>query len=170
MYDNVAYIELCAAKLKAIRHTAAKPRFHIMNGLANLDQLLQNLHHADTGFHLLASGNIDGAIGYSSDNPTDRQMNQFYALKRVDVNNYNDIATAKKECKALAQKVIGKMLYDCYLANTTPADPHGLKNLEVRSFSYQTVGPLADNFFGIEVTFDVFNKTDLVFVANDWDE
>lgn len=172
MYDHILYTKDCATKLKAIGHTDQSPRHHIISGAGSMDELLQNIDHADEGYHLLASDNIDGKIGYESDSPTDRQMNQFCIVKRVAIADFAARADAKRDCKGIAAKVVARYLYDSYLVNVNPAiaDTWGLKNLDPRSFSYQSIGPYADGFFGVEVTFDVFNSVDLVYADDDWEE
>lgn len=170
MYDHITYTQFVAIALKAIAHTTASPKHHIIGGVGSMDELLQKISKADNGYHLLASDNIDGAIGYSNDSPTDRQMNQFCIVKRVPVANYAARAAAKRDCKAVAAKVVGRMIYDSFIANTTNVDIYGLKNLDLLSFSYQSIGPLADGFYGTEVTFDVYNSVDLQYQASDWDE
>ncbi len=170
MYNHINYMQSCAEVLKAIAHTEASPRFHIIGGIASMDELLQNLSKADEGFHLLAPNNVDGSFSIANDVPLDKRMLQFYVVKRNPFTDYVGMATAKTECHALAAKIISRMAYHAYLANLQGPDTYGLRDLDIRTISYQSVGPLADNFYGIEVTFTLYSGTNFIYNQDDWNE
>ena len=162
-FDFIAYMLDCATRLKDIQHTAESPKFFKISGLAGLEGYLQQLTEAQYPA-LLVHDNQDGSLGDQnrSDNFLDNPYYVFYVVARPEYGNADSSETIKKQCKAIALKIIGRMRRDKRnLAN-------GLQFLNFGNIPYQTIGPLGDGAYGIMVSFTVTDQLGSIYNANDW--
>jgi hypothetical protein len=164
MYDHITYMEDCATRLKDLGHTAEVPKFFRVSSLTQLDEVLANLTTMGQTV-LIVHDNTEGSIGDRniSNNYLDSPYYLFYIMKHVALDDFDAKANAKKECKAIAIKIISKMLVDKSRSRS------GLLFLDFTNIPYQGIGPVGDNYYGIMVSFTVADNAELIYNADDWD-
>ena len=168
-FKIVDYMLDCATRLKSIGHTQYDPRFFRCSSIANLEELL---HTGMAGSPCVVvtdspEGRLEDA---DSDNVQDRQYYSFAVFAHVDAGDFSKREGAIQLTKAVAFKILGKMKRDKKGENSCSFGIFrvGLRNLEIGSVSYTTVGPFGDNFWGTDVSFTILNKPDLLYNAEDW--
>lgn len=162
-FDFIPYMRDCALRLKSIQHSASAPRFFRISGLRQLEELLSSLPEASTPA-LMVENNTDGRVGdFSvSDNFLDIPYHVFYVISKANFNDHEAIENAKKNTKAIGFKILGRMLRD------RNSGLHGLIMVDMKSISYQTVGPIGDNCYGTMFSFNIANAAGIKFIAEDW--
>jgi hypothetical protein len=162
-FNAVCYFQKVAESLIEIGHTPEKPRFFRVRSLATLDELLVRLPAACFPA-ILVHDSIDGAIGdiATSDVYLDEPQLVFYVLHKVRQGKESDVDAAIQRSKAIGLKILSLML------RHKNRDMHGLQLLDFSRIPYQSVGPLADNCFGMMFMLSVIDHADLIFLADDW--
>lgn len=170
MFDFVRYMELIATKLKEIQHNPIRnTAFHRITNLASLEELLQNMNKI-IGVQMIVEDVMEGNFVTNGNTIIDNPNFRFYIIKHVKTDNFDAKEEAKRECKLIAKKIMSRLLRDNYEDLQVPVIPMGLKNLKRDSFQYFSVGPILDNFWGVEMSFSILEGADVKFVANDWIE
>ena len=173
IFDHIKYLEKIARESVDIKHTDEKPHFSIASGYTQAEQLMQNALRSNE-VQLIAIDDLSGS--YDNDdsiNLYDTQSCSFMVLKHVsDLNNMVETQTARKQCQLIARKIFARMRYDQYLAqkNIPINDSIGLRQLNQNSFQYFSVGPIGDNYFGIDISFTVGTPESMKYNPDDWTE
>lgn len=162
-FDFIAYMLDCATRLKDIQHTEANPKFFKISGLAGLEEYMQRLSEAQYPA-IMVHDNQDGNMGDQgrSDNFLDNPYYVFYVVARPEFGNAGSSEAIKKQCKAIALKIIGRMRRD------KRSYANGLQFLNFASIPYQTIGPVGDGAYGIMVSFTVTDQLGSTYNADDW--
>ena len=161
-FDFIPYMRNIAVSLKELSHTDTDKHFQRVTSLAALEEFLANSRSIN-GFQLVAVDKISGRLNDDShsDNLMDRRMFSFYLFKNVRHGHFDEHENAIKECKAVVNKIESRMFYD---KNTAA---NGLQNLN-RSFYYDSIGPFAQGWYGLMVTFTVADAAGITYNPNDW--
>lgn len=168
-FKIVDYMCDCAIRLKSIGHTEHDPRFFRCSSIANLEELLQSTTAGSPC--VVVTDSPEGRLeDGDSDNVQDRQFYSFAVFAHVDAGDFSKREDSIKLTKAVAFKILSKMKRDKKYENLgSYGFPRvGLRNLDLGSVSYTTVGPFGDNFWGTDVSFTILNKPDLMYNAEDW--
>ena len=145
-------------------------KFHRVSGVTQLEELLQNLILTnDTGYQLVIEDNLDSRFFYNASTLLDSQFYVFYVLKRCKINDFADIEQAKEGCKSVLKKILSKMFRD-YDADhiMQTANVNGLRAFQKNSITIQTIGPLADNYWGLICSFTLSDNPGIKFNPADW--
>lgn len=163
-FDAVSYFRTAATKLKAIQHSSQNPKFFRIRSLIAMDELLNSLSVASFPA-LLVHDTIDGSIGdfASTESFIDAPQCIFYVLNKADITDPSSIDTAVRNAHAIGNKIISMMLSHKSKAK------YGLQFLDISNIPYQTVGPIADNCFGIMYIISVAEHIALTVNTADWD-
>jgi hypothetical protein len=170
-YNHIDYMKSVAEKLKEIGHTDQKPHFYRISGLLMLEEFLDKITSVDSGFHLLAEEDLTGQLS-GVDNPLDNENYLFFIVKHVDLNDHANRVKIKRDCKNIAKKIIARIRKHWHAANAAIEinDTYGLRNFNTENIFYQTIGPIGDNCYGIEVRFSIIEKAGTIYNINDWNE
>jgi hypothetical protein len=162
-----------AINLKSIQHVEDDENnchFFRVSSISNLDELIQNLTGV-SGFNLIVEDMLMGRfIDNDSENLLDNKINVFMLVKQVSIADASDLETVIKESEGECMKIFSKMRKD-YHNDHKPIFPKtGLRNMDWNSITYQTVGPLGDNFYGLMYSFNITPPLaeKLVYNENDW--
>lgn len=167
-FDFVTYMRDCATRLKSIGNTEANEHFFRCSGIANMEELLGSASAQSP--LLMVTDNPEGRLeDNDSDHVLDRQLFTFTVLTHVNSSDFGEREDAIKLTKAIAFKILGKMKRDKRKEGMRQISI-GLRDLELGSITYNTIGPLGDNYYGTDVSFTILNKPDLAYDANDWTE
>lgn len=171
MQFNLVYYMLdVAIRLKDVGHTTDRPAFARIKGITALEEFLMLNNIADTC--LLPIDNLTGRFNNDSgdsDNLLDRMFNHFYILKRVNHGDYDDQQAKIEACKQILYKITAKMKLDRFEHLMNDGE---LAELILGSFTYDTIGPIGDNYHGLSVSFELINNLfdSLQYDANEWIE
>ena len=170
MWNFLTYMKAIAVSLKDIQHTPSTHRFFRASNLVELEELLQGLVTAPSDRPVMVVIDAyEGTIGdQSTDNYLDVQLYSFYILKKVEISDMGDREGVLAACKATARKIISRMIKDKEYDATGRIPATGMKNLDTSNIAYMTVGPLADNFHGIEVMFSITQEPHITYDSDDW--
>lgn len=164
-FNPVTYFQNIASKNKAIAHSSDTPHFFRIRSLATLDDLLNSMSIANYPA-LLVHDTIDGTLtdAFKSDNYMDDAQTVFYVVQRVEYDSPEDIDTAIKNCRDIGRQILAKMLRD------KAKGLSGLQFLDFASIPYQSIGPVADNVYGMMYMISVLDDAGLVYDNTKWDE
>lgn len=168
MFDFITYMQALAESHKELSHSAANKCFFRVSGIAQMEELLQNLSVAKFPALIVEDMPEGRYIDAVSDNVIDRRYFSFYVLHTAKIEDADDRSGAIAYCKEIVNSLISKMFRDFKNANVDFSDASGLRTLERNSISYRAVGPVGDNCVGIWVSFTVIDKTGVVYKETDW--
>ena len=168
-FNFVEYFRRIATSLKDIAHIPATPKFHRVSGVMALEEFLQNqiITNPVDGFQLIVEDNHDSRFVYNSATLLDEQYYVFYVLKRCDVNDFDAIEAAKSGAKQVSKKILSKLFRDKH-TDTINQSKHGLKVFDKGSVRNQTIGPLADQYWGVLCSFILSDKPGIEYNPDDW--
>lgn len=167
-FNAITYFRDVATRMKAIGHTPGSPRFFRASNVMQLQELLQSLAVASYPA-LVIFDKRDGRFeDQNSNNLVDRQYYQLLILKPAGIEDSDQRQQAIDECFAIIRRIISRMTRDWLTANRGLPDVHGLRNLDRGSMYYNSIGPLVDNLFGMELVFTLREPVDTKFNADDW--
>lgn len=144
-YNHVTYFSSIASTLKAIKNQGAGNYFHRISSIGVLDGFIAESLYAK-GYHLIVFDSERGAYADArSDNHRVHRFFHFLVIGHVSDKFGDD--TVRDACKAIGDKIIGKMLKDRreYLNN--------MHLLKIDSIKYEQVGPLGSGWFGLDYSF-----------------
>lgn len=167
--DLSTYFLELATKLKEIAHSPDRKRYIEVNGYDNMLGLIEN----DTFLKdtiLIHDVAINGRFfAENSDQVLDRIPGMFYVLQRADKTNLSAVKATHKATLLIGKKIISKMRRDQYLESIHQSTAD-LRNLDVASFTYQSVGPLVSGWHGTMFQFSLVEKPGIIYNAEDWIE
>jgi len=166
MFNFNSFMLDIAVRLREIQHSEIAPAFHRITNLASLEEMLQNMQVVN-GFQLIIEDVDEGSFLENDSALLDNSMHRFYVVKHVDSMNWDKKEEAKKQCKNVAKKIISKIRYN-NLSDNRYETNYGLKNLDRNSFMYFSIGPLLDNFWGIEISFNLTQPSNVKYDESDW--
>lgn len=164
-FNAVNYFETAAIKHKSIKHSDNQKRFFRVRSLSTLDELLTNLPAASFPA-IMVHDMIDGTLGdFSISNSyNDEPQVVFYVVDKVLYSEQDEqVADATNRCHTIGLSIISQMM------RHRRQRKHGLQFLDMSRVPYQSVGPMADNVFGMMYMLNVINPIDLTFKTDDWD-
>lgn len=173
-FDFTGYMKIIAEKLKEIQHddTATEKKFFRISSVANIDEMIQHFTNSGTPCLMVEDNDMgrymeaDGSQSY-----LDNQSYSFCIMKHCEQMDASDREQIKKDVKAMHKKVISRFKKDKKYDLTHPGEVRtGMRNFDLASVFYQTIGPVGDNYYGILVQFSMLEpaNADLVYDANDW--
>lgn len=172
-FDFKTYMAECAEKLKAIRHTPDSPRFFIVSSIASLEGLLANITIGASFPAIIIHDEQEGHFGdiSNSKNFIDYPDYTFYVIDKVQkLNDIERIEATKRNCKLLGQKIIGRMLKHKREALLTGSDTYGLALMQKQNITYQTIGPIGNNCYGVMFFITVPTEANITYNESDWIE
>jgi len=167
-FDFITYMSDVAEKLKEIQHSLQNRRFHRVSSIANIEELLSNMGNTE-GLQLLVVDAYDGRfIDNNSSNLLDSRLFTFYVVKNIqEATDFDEKQEALKQCRLVSKKILSKLFLD-KLTDSQAKTETGLRNLDRQSVRYLTVGPIGDNYHGIETIFTILEKPGIIFSEEDW--
>jgi|GEM_PF-2362371 len=168
-FDFDSYMESLAEKLVDISHdTSSKKtdRFHRCSGITNLEEILQNITSI-SGMQLIIQDNLAGGFSDGkSNNVQETPYYNYFLLKKAKAGSMPERKAAVNACKAAMKKILARMRYDklrdMNFQNT------GLLYFDINTVRYDTIGPLADSYFGVWCSFTLTEPALLNINRADW--
>lgn len=162
-FDFITYFRNVASSLKDILHTTDDKHFHRVSSLSEMEEFLA-ASRSNSEFQLVVLDKISGRLddGSQSDNLLDRRFHTFYIFKNAEHGNFDEAEQVKKDCETIARKIMSKMFKD------KRESANGLLNLNRSSFYYDTVGPIAQGYFGVMCNFSLLDAAGIIYNAADW--
>lgn len=168
-FNAITYFRDVAIRMKAIGHTPEAPRFFRASNVLQLQELLQSLTVASYPA-LVIFDKRDGRFeDLTSNNLVDRQFYQLLVLKQAGIEDSDERQQAIDDCFTIVRRIISRMTRD-WLAANRGNDTTGLRNFDRGSMYYNSVGPLVDNLFGMELVFTLREPVITAYNADDWED
>jgi hypothetical protein len=160
VFDFVEYMRKIAINHELIGHTDQAERFFRCTSLVRMEELLTRLGSAD-GIVLMALDNDDGRYDDQiSDNVLDRRFLVFFLLSRIEHEDFDKLEQLRKDLAAIQKDIVGKMIYDRI------RHKNDLRNFQPGTVNYFGVGPLADNWFGRQISFVILEQAAPPYLSN----
>ena len=159
-----SYMEDIAINLRQLRHNPdTNPRFFKIDNITSLEGFLTKLRNIKDTI-MLVDISVDGFIGTKgTDNYTDTPTYKFYILRQAKHNDTETQAYILQQNKKTGYSILSKMLKD------KTAGLQGLYFLDLSHVPYISVGPLANNWYGVEFFFSVTEyNNELVYNPLEW--
>lgn len=163
MFDPVAYFQQVAEQLQQLQPATHQARFFRIRSVASLDELLASLPTAAFPA-LMVHVSKEGLLGdlSRSDVPVDQPQIVFYVMDRAVFGDEASVDAAISCCHALACTILSRMLLHRERAQ------HGLEWLDFSGMSYQSIGPLGDQCFGMMYLFRLTQPIELYSDEQHW--
>ena len=154
MFNFTEYMRRLSAEYAEIAHSQSDKRFYRLSGIRSLEEVLSNLLSARVPA-IGVDDNLEGRIiSNQSDALFDRQHCIFYIFGKVNLLDHNQREAQKRKTKQIALKFVSRILAD-HRSDFNLETSHGLRHLDIGSFSYRTIGPLAEGLIALAVSFVV---------------
>ena len=149
MYKHFAYSEMLARGLKPISHSDDECHFLKSDEVEEITDLSERLSSI-AGMVLVAIDGHNSDFGWNnSDNLVETPQYFITIMKNSPVGDIEAAHLVKEECKSVAFEVVKKMLLD------READQDGMGFLNPDTITFRGVGPIADNFYGLMIGFNM---------------
>ena len=173
-FDFTGYMRDVAIKLKAVGHVegAKEKKFFRISSVVNLDELVECFANAGSPMILVEDNRTGRFMDGNNQNYLDNQSYAFLVVQHCKVSDAESREQAKNDTIGIVKKIISRMKRDRQRDQEGQYAKTGLRNFDLNSMMYQTIGPLGDNYYGTLVQFgmlEVVNK-DLVYDASEWEE
>ncbi len=163
MYDHLNYFRTVASTLKEFIHTPHETVFHRVRSIASLEEFLFSQKIIKKIPHLLVMDRADSRLQDAlSDNRLVKSFYSFYIVAHAPMDDFDTIETVNQSVKSILHKILSKMIHDKqnYL--------FGMQLLDADSIVYSSIGPIGDNFIGVECSFTIAETIPLAFDLSDW--
>jgi hypothetical protein len=165
-YDHFSYMENIARTLRAIRHGHNDRRFFRCSSPEALEELLSNYNDLPPDVPILVA--VDDLTESFSEPDQDAIFSApeygFLVLQHVETGNDEDLFAKRAYCRALAKKIVAKMLRD----SCSQTHPLGNDRLSRSSIVIDSQGPFGDNYHGVLVWFSLQRAFAWTDTPNDW--
>ncbi len=151
-FDFPSYMKTLAEQHKDILHSEDNRRFYKMSFLSEMEGVLTNLLTAKTpavGINDTLEGRV---FNNNADRTIDRQLYTYYIFGRTSLFDHTERKNVTKECKTIAVDFSQRIIADHH-SDFSLTSSHGLRHLDVESFTYRTMGNLPDGLLAIIVSF-----------------
>ncbi len=154
MFNFTEYMRRLSGQFTEIAHSPGDKRFYRLSGIRSLEEVLTNLLSARVPA-IGVDDNFEGRfISNQSDAFFDRQHYVFYVFGKVDLLDHNQREMQKRKTKEIALKFVSRIIAD-HKSDFSLQTRFGLRHLDTASFSYRTIGPLAEGLIAVAVSFVV---------------
>lgn len=166
-FNAIAYFENIARQMKAIGHTNERKHFFRASNVLQLQELIQNLTAAEYPALVIFDKRDGRYEDHTSNNLIDRQIYQLLVLVQTEAENSDERHAAIERCNDICRRIISRMTRD-WLQAQRGNDTTGLRNLDRNNMYYNSVGPLVDNLFGMELVFVIREPVDTSYEKAEW--
>jgi len=169
-FNFLPYMETVAKELLAVGHLVnGKKRFFRVGGISSLEELLQGISKADFPAVCAVDQPEGRLLDRDSSNPLMLNYHYFFVLQHAASLDAGSRSSAILECSGIAGKILSRMFRDKLAECRDPFTlPTGLSGLNRDSVTMKSVGPIADNCFGVWVSFTVISESGITFNQEDW--
>lgn len=148
-YNHFEYGEMLATKLKPISHSPTDKHFFRATQQDELEELTERISAASGTILIAIDGTQSSLDASKADSLMEQPLYYFAVVQQTDSTNSTTIFEAQSKCKKILIQIVSKMLQDAYINKS------GLALLDKSSFLMKGFGPIADNFFGVLMSFSL---------------
>lgn len=170
-FNFLSYMETLARQLVAVSHGVNdRKSFFRVSGISAMEELFQGGLNKGSFPAICAIDQPESRlIDQQSSNLAMLSYYYFFVLQKADVASASSRSQAILESMAIARSILSRMFQEKETACRDSFSVHsGLRNLNRESVSFKAVGPLADNCFGVWVSFTVLSNADIKLNKEDW--
>jgi len=162
IYDHFQYSEWIARHMKSIAHTDDSCHFLKSDEIEEISDLEERMSVISDRV-LIAIDGLDSFFDWHND---ENLMNspQYYTaiIMHAENGNIDSIHAVKEICKTLIMELISHMMQDF------ESSKNGLEFLDPTSMIIHGIGPVADNFYGVQLGFSVNNPISFNIDQSKW--
>lgn len=148
-YKHFEYSEWLARHLSPISHTDADCHFLRSDEVEEISDLEERVSSI-SGYVLVAIDGLNSDLAWQNcDNLVDIPQYFMAVLRESETGDIDALHTAKAECKAILMEVISRMMLD------GNEERDGLDALDTDSMTLRGIGPIAGNFYGVMLGFNL---------------
>lgn len=147
MYNHFQYSENLARKLKSIAHTDSDCHFFRASGQSKMTELVNNISSVNGGVLIAVDGKI---MDFGWNNSDSLMIHPAYGIVIVFPTKSTDAETifeAQAHATEVILQCISKMMQDA------AGYKNGCDKIDPESFQIDGFGPIADLFYGVELSF-----------------
>jgi hypothetical protein len=164
MYKHLDYFRLISVTLKEFIHDPHQTVLHRVRSIASLEEFLFNSRVVKKVPHLIVMDRTDSRLQDAlSDNRLVKSFYSFYVVMHASMDDSEAIEGANTLVNEILFKILSRMLHDKQYYQS------GLQGLDMDSVVISSVGPIGDNFIGVECSFVISEQAPLAFNLKDWD-
>lgn len=161
-YNHLAYMESVATSLRDIQHSPTHKAFATASGMGLLQGVMEGITSLSVPFMVAIDDCSSRLHDNGADSISEVPFYQFCILKNAPVSDSAAQREAIHACKAMAKKVVARM------KRSSRNKEEGLRYLDMGSFLFEGVGPVAIGYYGCAVSFSLVQPAGIVYDENDW--
>ena len=142
IYDHFSTGELLATHLRDIAHTPKHLRFFTAFGIEDLYDFEDRLSSVSGTILIAIDSNESDTTDYRADSLIDRAAYSFVVARNTNSDRTSTIQEAVRKCKLLAKQIRNRLFLTSSLLGIIDHDTQ-----------ITGIGPIADNFYGVILTF-----------------
>lgn len=148
-YNHFQYSEFLARHLAPIRHTDTDCHFLRSDEVEEISDLEERISSIRDYVLVAIDGHNSDFSWMNSDNLVNIPQYFIAVLKQSETGNIDAMHQAKGDSKEILMQIVSRMMAD------RDEDRNGLQFLDVDSMTIRGVGPMADNFYGVMLGFNL---------------
>lgn len=161
MFDIYAYGEKLARTLKAIGHTDSQRQYYEATDQTELHELEQNISSAQGTILIAIDGQMSG-FSFDADSLIEKPVHSIVIAKQTQSTNAKTITLAQRECKAIMDQVVAKILNDAFIHNDE------CDKVDVNTMTIEGFGPIAGVFYGVILSFSLNEGVNFMLKSEYW--
>ncbi len=163
-YNHFSYMEKLARRLKAVAHTDNDCHFFRATEQTELEELTANISSVHGTIIIAIDGSDISFNNPDSDNLVARPEYMVVVASQTESTDSATIIDAQKKCSEISLQIIAKILQDAQ------AFQNGCRYVDEKSFNVEGIGPIADNFYGVILSFSLEVGLNFQIDAEMWSE
>lgn len=169
-FNEVSYFRDVATRLKAIGHSKTSKHFFRSTSASYPRELENSLTTAKYPALVVVTRKDGRLVDNNSDNYLDKKLYTFLILSPAKDSAPDKIDECMSSSINIFRKIAAKLKRDKKKDYSLPVPQqiHGLRGLDIASISYQQVGPILDNLYGLMVRFSIMDSAHLKYDETDW--
>lgn len=161
MFDIYTYGEKLARTLKAIGHTDNQCQYYEATDQTELHELEQNISSAQGTILIAIDGQTSG-FSFDADSLIEKPFYSIVIAKQTQSTNAKTITLAQRECKAIMDQVIAKILNDAFNHHDD------CDKVDVNTMTIGGFGPIGSVFYGVILDFSLNEGVNFTLKSEYW--
>jgi len=157
-------MEKLAKRLKLVSHSDSNRHFYRATEQTELEELTANISSANGTIIIAIDGSFVDFEFPDSDNLVARPQYSVVIASQTSSSDSSTILTVQQTCKQIAIQIISKILQDAQ------AEENGCRYINEKTFTIEGIGPIADNFYGVILSFNMEEGINYQLDSNMWSE
>ncbi len=172
MFDFTGYMLKIAEQIKAVQHIegAKECKFFRISSVMNIEEMIERFNNAGSPCIMVEDNRTGRIMDMNSDNYLDIQSYSFLVMKHCKLMESADRESAKNATLQIVKTILSRMKSEKRAELKGEIYNIGLRNFDLNSVVYQTIGPIGENYYGTLVQFTMTSvlNPEIAFNSADW--